>query len=106
MVRRADIRDLIGRIDYHPYDEAEPDYTNVTTLIDVHMQDGAVHSGRADFGLGSTRRPLGMDEITDKFMGCASYAGWPDAKAEAAVALVHQFEALDDIRTLTRLLAL
>ena len=106
MVRRADIRDMIGRIGYRPYDEAGPDYTNVTTLIDVHMQDGTVHSGRADFGLGSTHRPLGMDEITDKFMGCAAYARWPDGKAEDAVALVQELEALDDIRMLTRLLAL
>lgn len=105
MVQRADVKDMIARIDYEPYGEAGADYTNVTTLIDIRMRNGSVHSGRADFGLGSTRRPLGMAEITEKFIGCASYAGWPEAKAGDAVALVRDFEAMDDIRALTRLLS-
>ncbi len=105
MVRRADVQDMIRRIDYQPYDEAGPGYSNVTTLLDIDLRDGATCSGRADFGLGSTRRPLGMDEITDKFMGCADYAGWPEDKSKQVVAMVQDFESVDDIRALTRLLA-
>ncbi|MHA1109316.1 MAG: MmgE/PrpD family protein [Alphaproteobacteria bacterium] len=105
MVQRPDIREMIGRIDYVPYDEAEPGYSNVTTLIEVDLADGAMHSGRADYGLGSTRRPLGMEEITEKFLGCAAYAGWPEAKARDVVALVQDMEAVDDISAVTRLLS-
>ena len=105
MVRRADVQEMIGRIVYEPYLEAEPDYSNVTTLIEVDLRDGATHSGRADFGLGSTRLPMGMDQVSEKFIGCAAYAGWPEAKAEDAAALVRELEELDDIRILTDLLS-
>lgn len=105
VVNRADIRDMIGRIDFEPYETPGPGYTNVTTLLVVQLRGGATRSGRADFGLGSTMRPLGPAEITTKFMGCADYAGWPADKARAAVDMVQEFEEIEDIRQLTRLLA-
>ena len=53
VVNRADIKDMIGRIDYGAFDAAEPHYSNVTTFMDVHLRDGTVHKGRADFPHGS-----------------------------------------------------
>ena len=48
---------------------------------------------------------MGIDQVGEKFIGCAAYAGWPKAKAEDAAALVQELEDLDDIRTLTGLLS-
>ncbi len=102
-VARADVRAMMERIDYAAYDHAEDDYTNVTTLLAVELADGRVIEGRADHARGSMRAPMSYDEVTEKFMGCADYAGWPEDTATRIVDAVAALEHLGDIRVLTAL---
>jgi len=104
-VARADIRDLISRIDYATFDQPEAGYTNVTTLLEIVMRDGETVSGRADFAPGSTADPMSFDDVAEKFRGSAGHAGWPEAETAAAVEAVRRLDALDDVGELTRLLA-
>ena len=103
-VGRADVREMIDRVDFGAYETPEPDYTNVTTLLDIELADGKVISGRADHARGSTRAPMSYEDVTEKFLGCASYANWPDHKAMGVVETVAHFEELDKIGELTELL--
>jgi 2-methylcitrate dehydratase PrpD len=104
-VARDDMQGMIARIDYSAYDDPAPDYTNVTTLLDIELVDGRHIAGRADFARGSSGAPMRFADVAEKFLGCADYAGWPADRARAAVAAVARLDALDDVRDLTRLLA-
>ena len=105
MVGRADILDLISRIDYSSFDEPGADYTNVTTLLEIELTDGETISGRADFAPGSTADPMGFDDVAEKFRGCADHAGWPAEKAAQAITMVERLGDLENIATLTRTLS-
>lgn len=105
MVQRADIRDLISRIDYSSFDEAGPNYTNVTTLLEIDLADGKTITGRADFAPGSTADPMNFDDVADKFRGCADHAGWPEGKSTQTIALVERLGELDEIGKLTQTLS-
>ena len=104
-VNRADMKAMIERIDFAAFDRAGADFTNVTTLLELRLKDGRTLTGRADHARGSNALPMTFADVTEKFMGCAAHAGWPDAKAEAVVELVADFESLADVRALTRLLS-
>jgi len=105
VVTRADVRDMMGRVDYAPYRETRPDYGNVTTLLEVTLTDGRIIEARADHARGSTTSPMGYDETAEKFLGCADYAGWPGGRARAAVEMVAGLEDVANIGDLTGLLA-
>ena len=105
MVGRADISDLIARIDYSAFDEPGADYTNVTTLLEIELEDGGTVSGRADFAPGSTADPMSFDDVAEKFRGCADHAGWPVDKSAQAIAMVERLDDLENIATLTRTLS-
>ena len=68
------------------------------------MKDGRIISGRAEFAKGSPANPMSYDEVADKFRGCASFAGWPSAKAEAVVSFVRTLESAADVSRLVGLL--
>jgi hypothetical protein len=72
----------------------------MTTILDIHMEDGRTISGRADFGKGSPADPMSYAEVADKFVDCADYARWPRAKSEAVVTAVRNLESMNDVRTL------
>jgi hypothetical protein len=42
-----------------------------------------------------------FDEVAEKFQGCADFANWPKAKAEAVVQFVATLENQPDCRKLT-----
>jgi 2-methylcitrate dehydratase PrpD len=77
----------------------------MTTILDIHLKDGRTISGRADFGKGSPANPMSYEECADKFRGCAEFARWPSANAEAIVAMVRDLDRLGDIRELMKLCA-
>ena len=105
VVNRADVKAMIERVHFGVHEQAEAaGYDKMTTIIDIHMKDGATFSGRSDFGKGSPAKPMSYDEVSDKFRGCADFAHWPTDKSEAVVAAVRDIEELDAIETLTRLL--
>lgn len=104
VVNRPDIRAMIKRIDYLPYDTVEPGYSNVTSFIQVTLQDGTEFDGRADFPRGSPNDPMSFEDVSEKFRGCAAAAEWPAEKTEKTIELVSGLEELGSVRDLTAVL--
>ena len=107
-VARPEVQDLIGRIDYTPYSEAEArqgKYTLVTSFVEIALKDGRVFGGRIDYGKGSLANPMTDDEVARKLRLCADYAGMPADRAEAVIETVAGLESVDDVGALTALLS-
>ena len=84
MLNRTDVRAMMGKVDYAAYDAAGDGYTNVTTLIDVMLQDGQVFSGRADHARGSTKVARWTSRTSpENFVGCAAYCRHPHDRITA-----------------------
>jgi 2-methylcitrate dehydratase PrpD len=105
VVRDPAVQMMMEKVDYTAYESLKPDYTNVTTLVELSLTDGRHFSLRADFGKGTPRDPMSFDDLADKFRGCADYARWPREKAEAIIEQVAQLETVNDVRRITRLLS-
>ncbi len=106
VVNRADIQEMIEKVEFDVHPEAEAaGYDKMTTIIEILTADGRSISGRADFGKGSPVNPMSYDEVAEKFRGCAGFAGWPAEGIEAVIDSVRKLEDLEDVSTLTRLLA-
>ena len=106
VVNSSDVKSMIRRINFGVHPEAEAaGYDKMTTIIDIHMKDGQVISGRADFGKGSPANPMSYDEVADKFRGCAEFAKWDQGKTEQIIETVRTLEQLKSVRELTSLLA-
>ena len=104
VVNRPDVQQMIERVRFYTDPEAEKaGYDKMTTILKIHLKDGRVLAGRADFGKGSPANPMSYDEVAEKFHGCADFAQWPIARANRVVELVSHLEDLDDMRTLTAL---
>jgi 2-methylcitrate dehydratase PrpD len=104
VVNRPDVQAMIDRIRFATDPEAEnAGFDKMTTILKIHLKDGRVIAGRADFGKGSPSNPMSYDEVAEKFHGCADFAQWPAAKADKIVELVRHLEEVDDMRTLTAL---
>lgn len=100
MLNRADIRAMMQRVDYTSYETAGDGYTNVTTLIDVSLQDGRVISGRADHARGSTKSPMSFGEVAQKFRECAAYCRYPEEKTATIESMVSGLEGLETMDSL------
>jgi 2-methylcitrate dehydratase PrpD len=104
LVNRPDVQQMIERIRFYTDPEAEKaGYDKMTTILKIHLNNGRVITGRADFGKGSPTNPMSYDEVAEKFHGCADFAQWPSDSAQRIVELVRHLEDLDDMRKLTRL---
>jgi 2-methylcitrate dehydratase PrpD len=102
VVQRADVQDMIKRVNFHVDPEAErAGLDKMTSILQIRLKDGRVLSGRAEFAKGSPANPMSYDEVADKFRGCAEFARWPAAKTEAVIAAVKSLETLPDVRKLT-----
>ena len=75
-----------------------------TSILKIHMKDGRVIAGRADFAKGSPANPMSYAEVADKFRGCAEFAKWPTKKTEAVIEFVKTLETSSDVAKLTPLL--
>jgi 2-methylcitrate dehydratase PrpD len=106
VVNRPDVKAMIDRIRFSVDPEAEKaGYDKMTTIIKIHLKDGRVISGRADFGKGSPSNPMSYDEVAEKFQGCAEFAQWPADRTRKIIEMVRSLETLQDMRTLTQLCA-
>lgn len=106
VVRRSDVQEMIGRVNYYVDPEADrAGFAKMTSILKIHMKDGQVLSGRAEFAKGSPANPMSYDEVADKFRGCAEFAHWPREKAEAVIAAVRSLEGLTEVRRLAGLLS-
>src|SRR6266581_628947 len=106
VVQRAEVHDMIRRVHFYVDEEAEKEgYDKMTSLLKVHLKDGRVIIGRADFGKGSPADPMTFREAAVKFQGCAEYAEWPKAKVEKIIDFVKTLESASDVSTLSSLLS-
>src|SRR5579859_449025 len=106
VVERPDVQEMIRRINFYVDPEAEgAGFDKMTSILRVHLKDGRVITGRADFGKGSPANPMSFDETATKFRGCAEFAEWPKAKTEAIIAFTKTLEAAPDMSALSPLLS-
>jgi 2-methylcitrate dehydratase PrpD len=106
VVERTDVQEMIRRINFYVDTESESaGYDKMKSILKVHLKDGRVITGRADFGKGSPANPMSFDETATKFRGCAEFAEWPKAKTEAIIAFTKTLEAAPDMSALSSLLS-
>jgi 2-methylcitrate dehydratase PrpD len=105
VVNRPAVQQMISRVKFgvDPVAEAAG-YNKMTTILKIHLKDGRVIGGRADFGKGSPAIPMSFEDVTEKFLDCAAFANWPAAKAKSVVEIVRVIEKAPDMRQLTALL--
>jgi 2-methylcitrate dehydratase PrpD len=104
VVNRPDVQQMVERVRFYTDPDSEKaGYDKMTTMLRIHLRDGRVIAGRADFGKGSPSNPMSYDEVAEKFHGCADFARWPAARARKIVELVRTLEEIEDMRTLTEL---
>jgi 2-methylcitrate dehydratase PrpD len=106
MVQRPDVQRMIKRINFYIDPDAESaGFDKMTSLLKIHMNDGSVITGRADFAKGSPTNPMTFEEAATKFRGCAEFAEWPKAKTEKIIAFVTALETAPDVSALSPLLS-
>jgi 2-methylcitrate dehydratase PrpD len=105
VVNRPDVQAMIAKVEFGVNPEAEAaGFDKMTTIIEVHMEGGAVYKGRADFGKGSPANPMSDEELAEKFRQCASWGGLDRERTEQVLKLLWKIEELSDVSELTRLL--
>jgi 2-methylcitrate dehydratase PrpD len=106
IVQRADVQEMITRVHFYVDPEAESaGYDKMTSLLKIHLKDGRVIPGRADFAKGSPANPMTFEEAAAKFRGCAQYADWPGDNSEKIIAYVKALDSADNVSSLLPLLS-
>jgi 2-methylcitrate dehydratase PrpD len=112
-VKRAEVQDMIGRVNFY----ADPEFDTLgregafqavleePMIIRIHMKDGRVLSTRTEPAKGSPRNPMTYDEVADKFRINAEFARWPATKSESIIRLVSSLERAPTLAALTAALA-
>jgi 2-methylcitrate dehydratase PrpD len=105
VVNRPAVQQMIARVKFgvDPVAEAAG-YNKMTTILKLHLKDGGVIGGRADFAKGSPAIPMSYDDVAAKFLDCAAFAKWPASKAKSVVEMTHALQQVSDVRKLTALL--
>jgi len=102
VVQRPAVQDMVKRINFYIDPDAErAGLDKMTSILKIHLKDGRVIAGRAEFAKGSPANPMSYEEVADKFRGCAEFAKWPTAKTESVIAVVRALETIPDVTKLT-----
>src|SRR6202162_251894 len=105
VVKRADVQEMIRRMNFYVDPQAESaGFDKMTSILRVKLKDGRVIQGRADFAKGSPANPMSFEETATKFLGCAEYVDWPRAKTEKIIAFVKTLDTVPDVSALFPLL--
>src|SRR5246127_500746 len=106
VVHRPDVQEMIRKINFYVDPEAESaGYDKMTSILKIHLTDGRIIAGRADFGKGSPANPMSFDDAATKFRGCAEFAEWPKTKTKNIIAFTKSLEAAPDVSALSPLLS-
>jgi len=106
VVRRADVQEMIRKINFYVNPEAENvGFDKMASILKIHLQDRRVIAGHADFAKGSPANPMTFAEAAAKFRGCADFAEWPKATAEKIIAFVKDLHLAADVSALSPLLS-
>jgi 2-methylcitrate dehydratase PrpD len=106
VVQRPDVQDIMHRINFYVDSEAESaGFDKMTSILKIHLKDGKIISGRAEFAKGSPTNPMSFQEAAEKFEGCAEYAEWPSGKTKKIITAVKGLESLADVSALSPLLS-
>jgi 2-methylcitrate dehydratase PrpD len=99
------VRALMARVTMRADDALGRDAPPLThARVRVRLRDGRTLEREVRGARGMPERPASDAEVDAKFMACATRA-LPDDRARRALACLRRFEALTDVRELTRLLA-
>ncbi|HEY2815527.1 MAG TPA: MmgE/PrpD family protein [Casimicrobiaceae bacterium] len=105
IVNRADVQNMIRRVEFGVHPEAEAaGFDKMTTIIEIELNDGRVIKGSVDFGKGSPANPMSDQELQQKFRECATWGGLDDAMAQRVIDCVWTIESQQNLRELTQLL--
>src|SRR5260370_13823595 len=89
VVQRADVQEMIRKVDFYVDPEAESaGYDKMTSLLKIHLNDGRVIVGRADFGKDIPANPMTFEEAAYSLKGCAQFTEWPNAKTHTRISFV------------------
>jgi 2-methylcitrate dehydratase PrpD len=106
VVQSRDVQENIRKINFYVDPEAESaGYDKMTSLLRIHLKDGRVITGHADFAKGSPADPMTFEDAVVKFRGCAEYAEWPKTKTDQIIAFVKSLESAPHMSGLPRLLS-
>lgn len=106
VVQRADVQEMVRRINFYVDPEAESaGFDKMTSILKIHLKNGKVITGRADFAKGSPADPMTFEEAATKFRGCAEYAACSKTRAEQIIAFVRALDSAPDVGALLTLLS-
>jgi 2-methylcitrate dehydratase PrpD len=106
VLRRPDVQAMMKRINFYVDPEAESaGFDKMTSILKVHLKDGSVITGRAEFAKGSPANPMSFEEAATKFRGCAEFAEWPTAKTEQIITFMKTMDTAPDVSALSPLLS-
>jgi 2-methylcitrate dehydratase PrpD len=106
VVKRTEVQEMIRRVNFYVDAEAESaGFDKMTSILKVHLKDGRIIQGRAEFAKGSPADPMSFEETATKFKGCAEYVDWPKAKTEKIIAFVKSLDTVPDVKVLFPLLS-
>jgi 2-methylcitrate dehydratase PrpD len=106
VVQRPDVQEMIRKINFYVDPEAESaGFDKMTSLLTIHLKNGKIITGRADFAKGSPANPMSFEETATKFRGCADFAEWPKEKVEQIIAFVKALETATDMSAVSPLLS-
>jgi 2-methylcitrate dehydratase PrpD len=106
VVQQAKVQQIMARVNYSPEPAAQlGEAARLMTTLSIELKGGQVIVGKSSSAQGSPENPMTLAAVTDKFHGCAEYAKWPKAKADAVVDTVRQLERLSDLNTLSNMLS-
>src|SRR6266481_2224843 len=101
VVQRLDVQEMIKRVNFYIDPVAEnAGLDKMTSILRIHLKNGKVLSGRAEFAKGSPSNPMSYDEVADKFKGCADFVKWPAAKTQSIIQSVKSLETVADVSKL------
>ena len=106
IVNRADIREVMQRVTFEADPAAdEGGFREMTSLIEIRLNDGRVLKTRADFGKGSPANPMSDDELIEKFLDCLAWAEIPASVGREVADRVLDLSAESSIRDVVRMLS-